>query len=76
MDSLHSAFNLLGEMRSVIDVYMLMDESFSKAKKYDMNKVRNLFIVIELIEVDITEMHRNMNSLNGFKPLVYGGLIL
>ena len=76
MNSLHSAFNLLSEIRSVINVHMLMNKSSSKAKKYNMNKIRNLFIAIELIEINITKIHRNINLLNEFKPLVYDDLML
>lgn len=76
MDGLHSTLNLLGQMRPVVGMHMSMDGSSSKAKKYDMNKLCNPFVIIWFIEVDIPEMHRNMNPLDRFEPLVDGGLML
>ena len=54
---------------------MSMDDSSSKAEKHNMNKLCNPLVIIS-IKADIPEIHRNMNPLDEFEPLVDGSLML
>jgi hypothetical protein len=44
-------------MHSIISIKILIDNSFSKAKKYNIDKFYNSFIVIRLIEVNIINIY-------------------
>ena len=45
-------------------------------EKHDMYELGYAFVLVTLLEVQVTEMERNVKALNGLQALVNGAFVL
>jgi hypothetical protein len=77
--SLHATLNLPQRTALIHLIHYLpltRDGYSSVLEKHDMYQLSYAFVVIRPLEVQVTEMERNVKALNGLQALVNGGFVL